>query len=138
FIRNPATTRSLWLGIGIAVLVVGSGILAAAIIFTHFALIAVPLPLAGLALIALHGKMPHRTPRGTAALMRVRGFRRFIETAETERARFAENANLFYEYLPYAIVFGATEKWAKAFEGLDQEPSNPGWYNSSRPFAVGA
>ena len=40
------------------------------------------------------------------------GFRRFIDESEKERARFAERKNLFSEYLPYAIVFGATEKWA--------------------------
>ena len=49
---------------------------------------------------------------------RVLGFRRFIVEAETERARFAERAGLFYEYLPYAIVFGETQQWARAFEGL--------------------
>ena len=134
--RSPKATRDRWLAIGFGVLIAGVAILAAAIAWTHVAWMAVPLPLAGIALIALHGKMPHRTAKGTAALTRVRGFRRFIETAETERARFAENANLFYDYLPYAIVFGATDKWAKAFEGLDNQPQNPGWYVSSRPFAI--
>jgi len=136
FSGSPKATRDRWLGIGFGVLIAGGAILAAAIAWTHVAWMAVPLPIAGIALIALHGAMPHRTAKGTAALTRVRGFRRFIETAETERARFAENANLFYDYLPYAIVFGATEKWAKAFEGLDNQPENPGWYVSSRPFAI--
>ncbi len=138
FPSNPKAVRDRWLVIGFGVLVVGGAILAAAIAWTHVAWMAVPLPIAGLALIAFHGAMPHRTAKGTAALTRVNGFRRFIETAETERARFAENANLFYDYLPYAIVFGATEKWAKAFEGLDMQPENPAWYVSSRPFAVGS
>ena len=31
---------------------------------------------------------------------------------------FAEKANLFADYLPYAIVFQCVHKWAKAFEGL--------------------
>ena len=52
-------------------------------------------------------------------------------------ARFAERANLFYEYLPYAIVFGATDRWAKAFEGLaDEATSGAGWYLSSRPLTA--
>ena len=43
-------------------------------------------------------------------LRHVDGFRRFIDESEKDRARFAEKKNLFSEYLPYAIVFGATEE----------------------------
>ena len=62
---------------------------------------------------------------------RVNGFRRFINESEKERARFAEQKQLFSEYLPYAIVFGATERWARAFEGLDAEPPDMSWYRST-------
>ena len=63
------------------------------------------------------------------------GFRRFINESEKERARFAERKNLFSEYLPYAIVFGATGKWAAAFAGLDdQPPDTSSWYIASTPF----
>ena len=55
-------------------------------------------------------------------LRRVRGFRRVIATAETHMARWAEQENVFTRYLPYAIVFGLTDKWAKAFEDLGLEP----------------
>ncbi len=61
--------------------------------------------------------MPRRTAKGYAVLRHVDGFRRFIDESEKERAQFAEKKNLFSEYLPYAIVFGATEKWAHAFAG---------------------
>ncbi|MEX2446310.1 MAG: DUF2207 domain-containing protein [Dehalococcoidia bacterium] len=138
FPRSPASIRNQWVGIGIAVLLVGLAVQVAAIVWTPYALVPLALPVAGVVLLAAHGSMPHRTARGTAALTRVRGFRRFIETAETERARFAEQANLFYEYLPYAIVFGSTKKWAQAFEGLATSPSAPGWYVSPHAFAVGS
>ena len=49
-------------------------------------------------------------------------------------SRWAEEENVFTRYLPYAIVFGCTEKWAKAFEGLQQMPPDTTWYRSSRPF----
>jgi uncharacterized membrane protein len=55
-----------------------------------------------------------------------------INESERERARFAEQKNLFSEYLPYAIVFGATERWAKTFAGLDGEPADTSWYRSTR------
>jgi uncharacterized membrane protein len=71
-------------------------------------------------------------------LRRVQGFRRLIENGEAERARFAERAGIFSEYLPYAIVFGATEKWARAFSGLDREVAQAGWYVSPHPFTIAA
>ena len=138
FVRSPVTTRNVWLGIGFAALALGIVVEGAAIAWTKLALVPVSAPLAGLVLLAGHGSMPRRTARGTATLTRVRGFRRYIETAEADRARFAEDSNLFFEYLPYAIVFGATERWAKAFEGLANAPADPGWYAGSHPFAVGA
>ncbi|MEX2551842.1 MAG: hypothetical protein WD627_02405 [Actinomycetota bacterium] len=56
---------------------------------------------------------------------------RFIEDSEADRARFGESKNLFSEYLPYAVVFGSTKKWAKAFEGRDGElPATP-WFTGS-------
>ena len=80
--------------------------------------------------------MPRRTARGTAALRRVLGFRRFIDESEAERARFAERTNLFSEYLPYAIVFGCTEKWARAFAGLDGELPDISWYGGHGVFTA--
>jgi uncharacterized membrane protein len=79
---------------------------------------------------------PRRTARGTALARRVAGFRRVIETAETHMSRWAEEENVFTRYLPYAIVFGCTDKWANAFAGLAAEPAtDASWYVSSRPFA---
>ncbi len=54
-----------------------------------------------------------------------------------ERARFAERTKLFSEYLPDAIVFGCTDKWARAFAGIDGELPAMGWYGSPHPFTVG-
>jgi len=132
FAERPDKRRTTYLGVSILALIVTGGLLAAAIIFTTFAVVAVPLFVASLLLLALHGRMPRRTAQGTAALRRTLGFRQFIETAETRRAEFAEQANLFYEYLPYAVVFGCVDKWAKAFEGLALQP--PDWYASSSTF----
>jgi uncharacterized membrane protein YgcG len=135
FRRSPVTTRNTWLAIGLVALALGVAIEAASIAWTKLALVPLALPLAGLVIVAAHRAMPRRTARGTATLTRVRGFRRYIETAERDRARFAEEAGLFFEYLPYAIVFGATERWAKAFEDL-AELASPGWYVGAHPFAV--
>ncbi|MDA0270022.1 MAG: DUF2207 domain-containing protein [Chloroflexi bacterium] len=134
--QSPEKTRGIWVAIGIVALIAAIALQAAAIAFTRVALIPIPLVLGALILLIAHPWMPRRTARGTAALTRVRGFQRFIASAETERARFAEQAQLFYEYLPYAIVFGVTERWARAFEGLAQMPDQT-WYRGSQPLAFG-
>ena len=136
FAARPDRIRLKWVLIGAAVTVVGAGLTALAAARTHAGLVPVPVVLLGLALMAGSGAMPRRTARGTAALRRVAGFRRFIEESEAERARFAERKNLFSEYLPYAVVFGCTEKWARAFAGLDGELPEVAWYSSSRPFTT--
>ncbi len=129
FITRPDHIRQLWVGIGAVTIVVGLVLTAAAAAFTTFGLVPIPIVLAGILLCANARRMPHRTPKGTGVLRRANGFRIFIDQSEKERARFAERAHLFSEYLPYAIVFGATDKWARAFAGLDgQLPDTGGWY----------
>ncbi|MCL4292861.1 MAG: DUF2207 domain-containing protein [Acidimicrobiia bacterium] len=136
FAGRPDRVHRRWSMIGCAALAAGIGAVYLAARYSHFALALVPLPLAGLLLVAVAGWMPRRTARGTAVLRRAQGFRRFIEESESERARFAERANLFSEYLPYAVVFGATEKWARAFSGLaGTPPGTSAWYVSNHAFA---
>lgn len=135
FKTRPDRVRTVWAGVGVAVLVLAIAAVVAAARFTHFGLVSIPLVIGGLLLIVFARRMPRRTAMGTAVLRRVQGFRRFIEESEKERARFAERHNLFSEYLPYAVVFGATEKWARAFSGLDQAVE-PSWYVGSGPFST--
>ncbi|MFA7248026.1 MAG: DUF2207 domain-containing protein [Dehalococcoidia bacterium] len=132
--RSPKDARALWLGLGFGALAGSIALCVATAAFTTLGIVPLPLVLGALVLLALHGRMPARTATGTATYRRVLGFRRFIVEAETNRARFAEQAGLFYEYLPYAIVFGATEQWARAFEGLALPA--PDWYVSSHPFTT--
>ncbi|MGH9277676.1 MAG: DUF2207 domain-containing protein [Acidimicrobiales bacterium] len=138
FSTRPDHVRTLWIVLGVVAVVVAVLITMAMAALTHAALLAVPLLVGAVALLIGARKAPRRTPKGFAVLRRANGFRQFIEESEKERARFAERANLFSEYLPYAIVFGCTDKWAKAFAGLDQEiaESTHGWYISPYPFAI--
>jgi uncharacterized membrane protein len=137
FLRRPDYIRRIWTAIGIAVLVVGIALTIVAARFTHWGLVALPVAVAGILFLAGAHNMPARTAKGTGALRRVLGFRTFIDESEKDRARFAEQQNLFSEYLPYAIVFGCVHKWAKAFEGLAAQPPQTGsWYLSSQPFTA--
>lgn len=68
------------------------------------------------------------------------GLRNFIETAELDRLQMLvdENPEYFYHVLPYAYVFGLTDKWIKQFETIALEP--PLWYGGyeyrTRPFVL--
>ena len=56
------------------------------------------------------------------------GFRQYLRTAEAEQLRFEERADIFSRYLPYAVVFGETDRWAKAFSSLADDPRTaPRW-----------
>jgi uncharacterized membrane protein len=71
-------------------------------------------------------------------LSRVKGFEVFIEDSEAPRARWAEQRNIFSEYLPYAIVFRCADRWAGHFEDLGAEAlsSSGGWYVGTHPFSA--
>jgi len=140
FATRPDRVRSKWLILGIVLAVVGAAAVAATAAFTSYGLVPVPIFLAGLVLAAGHRWMPARTAKGSAALSQVLGFRRYIVTAEADRMQFAEQENVWATYLPYAIVFGATKKWARAFEGLgaEQQAGVSSWYVSTHPFSPGS
>ena len=138
FAGRPDRVRTRWIAAGIGVLVAGAVLEFAAIRWTRLALLPLAVILAGLLLTVGARWMPRRTAKGTGLVRRVRGFRTVIATAETNMARFAEKENLFTRYLPYAIVFGLTEKWARAFEVLGEPAPDTSWYVSSNAFAYGA
>jgi uncharacterized membrane protein len=89
-------------------------------------------------MLFLANRMPARTAAGTAMVRRIRGFRVVIDKAETHLSRWAEQEDIFTRYLPYAVVFGLTDKWAKAFAGLATEPDTSSWYVGSRALSYGA
>jgi hypothetical protein len=132
---RPDRTRTIWGAIAAVTLVAGIGLTILFASTTYYAIVPLGLVVTGLALLAAAGHMPARTGSGTGMLSRVRGFRRlFDEGEEDTRARFAEQHDIFSQYLPYAMVFGCTKKWAKAFEGIDSEQLGSSWYVGNQPF----
>jgi uncharacterized membrane protein YgcG len=137
FLRRPDQVRSSWVVTGVVTLIVGVVATVLLAMFTTWALIGIPVAIAGLAIAIGSNAMPRRTARGTGMMRRVMGFQRAIATAERDTARWAEEQGIFSKYLPYAVVFGLTERWAKAFEGLDDEVTGVGsWYVSGHPFTT--
>ena len=67
-------------------------------------------------------------------LRRSLGFRQYLATAEQDRLKFAEQANIFATYLPFAMVFGCVDKWARALQDIDMQAATQGWYTGYSPF----
>jgi hypothetical protein len=118
FARRPDIVRSQWLGVALAVLAAGAVSTWLLATNTRFGLVGLAVLFAGIVVLLFHNAMPARTARGSAMLARVEGFRRYLVTAEAAQLKFEEKADVFARYLPFAIVFGVTEKWAHAFERL--------------------
>jgi uncharacterized membrane protein YgcG len=58
-------------------------------------------------------KRGQRTAEGRAVCDQVEGFRNYLATAEADQLKFEEGEDIFSKYLPWAIIFGLAERWAR-------------------------
>lgn len=131
FRGSPKEARTSWAARGALVLAVGVVAAVGLAVFTHWALVAVPVVVLGVVWLAMTGAAPARTAEGSAVLAQARGFRLYLETAEANQLRFEEGEDLFSRYLPYAVAFGLTERWASLFAQLAAEGralAEPTWF----------
>ena len=138
FARNPETTTTISRVGGIVIALIGGGLTYGLGLAFGGGFIGIPIVIAGVVIFLIAPAMPRRTGKGRTIYRRSLGFRRFMTTAETERQKFAENANIFHEYLPYAIVYGCVDRWAKVFNDLGIDPGEPYYYVGRGPFVAAA
>ena len=119
FVADPARVRAAYAGLGCLVVIAGFGLVWVLGSTIGWGLVGLAIIPAGGLLVVMNKAMPARTETGSATLARTLGFKRYIDTAETDRAAFAEKEGLFTDYLPYAVMFGNVDKWLRAFAGLD-------------------
>jgi len=127
FLKNPEKIRTLYIFAGIVTMVfigVASGILSPYSIGKDI-LAGV---LTGLPVLVFSKIMPTKTKAGASVYMDVLGFREFLNRAEKDRLERMGDKDLFSKFLPYAIALDVADNWAKAFEGIYQDP--PQWYTS--------
>jgi uncharacterized membrane protein len=84
--------------------------------------------LMGLPVVGFAKVMPAKTRTGSAVFMDILGFQEFMNRAEKDQLERMGDKDLFSKFLPYAIALNVVDNWAKAFEGIYQEP--PQWYSS--------
>jgi hypothetical protein len=129
FPASPESVRRRYAGVGMAGLIGGIAALfanappqaAGAVAFT------------GGMVLAFAPVMPRRTPRGRAVYEEILGFREFLSRVERDRLERSggRTAERFERVLPFALVLGAADAWADAFDGIYQEP--PRWYVGRTP-----
>ncbi len=136
FVEERERVRGRWIGRGAVVMVGGLLLTFVLARWTHLGLVGLVVVGAGLALMVLAGRMPARTAKGFSLVLRIRGFRLAIEKADEHIARWAEQENAFTRMLAYAVVFGVTDKWAKAFDDIGQLPTAASWYSGQHAFTA--
>lgn len=136
FVENPKKVKIIYSGLATLVGVAGVILLTIGFIsfFAPVLSIGGGLLISALFLLVVAQFMPQRTALGRKMYVRAHGYKLFIEKAEKYRQQFFERKNLFNEVLPYAIVFGATEKLAKAFKDMEIQPDQPNWYHGQGVF----
>ncbi len=136
FPRNPTSVRTVTRILGL--IGAGGGVFLVIALGTRWGagLLGLPVVVGGLGLLAASGAMPRRTAAGRDVLHRTFGFVKYVRTAETRQLAFAERANIFTAYLPYAIAFKCVDKWARAFEDIDLQAATATWYAGARGFSV--
>ena len=115
---RPDSVRGRWKAAGLAVAVGGGWSTYLLWTHLHWAPVGIALTVVGVAMVLLSQRMPARTARGAALLVQAKGFRTYLHTAEAGQLRFEEGADIFSRYLPYAVVFGDTERWVRVFGPL--------------------
>src|SRR5260370_6027360 len=66
--------------------------------------------------------------KGARTRVQIQGFQEFMNRVDADRLKRMP-PDTFEKFLPYAMALGVEHHWAKAFEGIIQNP--PTWYQSS-------
>lgn len=78
--------------------------------------------------------LPKRTPYGNEIFEKLKGFKRFLKTAEKPQLEslVLQNPEYFYNILPYTYALGVSDVWINQFEIIAIKA--PDWYDSTNTF----
>ena len=87
--------------------------------------------LIALAIIIIIGRLLTATSlKGARTQIQIQGFQEFMNRVDADRLKRMP-PDTFEKFLPYAMALGVEHHWAKAFEGIIQNP--PTWYQGYGP-----
>jgi uncharacterized membrane protein len=90
----------------------------------------------GIIFIFISFFMPRKTALGRETYRKARGYKLFVSGTEKYRQPFFEKENIFMEVLPYAMVFGVTNKLANAMKEMGIQQPQPSWYVGTTAFNI--
>ena len=129
YAKNPNTVFGMW----IVIAIVGGGMLAGFFgaiqggwgVFSGI--------VSGIIMLIFGWLMPAVTQKGALLKENILGLKDFLAVTETDRLKFhnapEKNPEMFEKFLPYAMVLGVENEWAKQFEGIYNQ--QPDWYEDS-------
>ncbi|NWG04755.1 MAG: DUF2207 domain-containing protein [Syntrophaceae bacterium] len=131
FLTSPEQVTKSYLVSGFLIMIFG-GLIFGFLMSSSIAKVILAWALTGLPILGFARFMPVKTRAGSSAYIDILGFQEFMNRAEKDKLERMGDKNLFTKFLPYAMALGVVDNWAKAFEGIYQEP--PNWYVSPTGF----
>lgn len=82
-------------------------------------------------LLILNRYMVKKNPMGIRLFSELKGFKKFIKTAEINRLKMLleQSPDYFESTMAYAVTFGSLQSWAEKFESFEIPP--PTWYHTT-------
>jgi len=77
--------------------------------------------------------MTAKSIQGARTKVEILGFQEFMNRVDADRLKRLP-PDTFEKFLPYAMAFGIEHRWAKAFQGIAQNP--PNWYVGPTPYTA--
>jgi uncharacterized membrane protein YgcG len=135
FAGDPSTVRGTFLGLGLFALALVLGTAAAVQFWMIGRVFMVPIVLTGvlsaIVVVVTSRVMPRKTRKGRIAWEQIKGLEEYIRRAEVDDIQAQDRRGIFERLLPYAIILGLSNRWAKAFADLYTQP--PNWYQPVDP-----
>jgi uncharacterized membrane protein YgcG len=135
FDGKPDTVRTTFLVLGLIAVAAALGLAAVVQTWVAGRLFVFPIAVAGVlsaAAVAITSRvMPRKTRKGRVAWEQIAGLEEYIRRAEVDDITAQDRRGIFERLLPYAIIFGLSSRWAKAFADLYTQP--PDWYQPVDP-----
>ncbi len=135
FDGNPDSVRMKYLFLGLTALAAALGLAALVQAWLAGRVFVFPVAVTGVlsavVLVITSRVMPRKTHKGRVAWEQIAGLEEYIRRAEVDDIEAQDRRGIFERLLPYAIIFGLSNRWAKAFADLYTQP--PDWYQPVDP-----